>query len=312
MLWVFCLCAVILVNASSSSSSSSSSNSSEDERETTEIGETGEAAVVTLPRETRHRSSTEAAQLMPLSPRKVSTHLEKSPTSVTLSTFTPPSPEEMVKALLPYQRSFGRFVLARALSNNCLNCRTLTSPRVSPVILQLDVIDRLLATQFALKPAPKVLMTGHLDLLKSHCRKLALELGPLNPKARNCALRFNELERFVSLLTKYNIDTSVYRGRQQVNFCSHFIPAVKKLNTLLLSSFTEFSMLIEEDAGSQPKKLALYPQLEPIKNELKEFEETIDAVDFDLAFYCTGDAISNSSLSVITDSLNRFLHLAFI
>lgn len=185
------------------------------------------------------------------------------------------------------------------------NSAQFTSPRISPIISQLNLIDGLLQNHFPVYEHPKTLLPGHLLFLKSHCSQLNANLGPLHPKSRNCAFRFNELKRFLEIVAKYNTAEMDFQPENlQEKFCTTLIPAIMKLNSFVELAYTENGFLI--DADSQ-----IYSKLAPLETELSELSSVLENIDFDLVLYCGWIPSSNYSIQIVRGAVDKFIRLAF-
>lgn len=183
-----------------------------------------------------------------------------------------------------------------------------TSPRDSPIIAQLNLIDQLMASHFPPIEKPKPLLAGHLAVLKSNCRDMLVKFGPLHPRYVNCAFSYHEISRFAQLVAKY--DTSLISQTSQKlrrsSFCSDLIAQVKQLFSLANAAFHSSAHLI---SSSLPASLSA--ALAPHSKELKELDMRVDTVDLDLIVYCHLDPNNHTSINTAREIISEFLHLAF-
>lgn len=215
----------------------------------------------------------------------------------------PPAP-----ALIPHHRSFVAFAP--------LQPRVFPSPfahpRSSPILKQLGLIDEWISTQFVLAEEPKTLMAGHVQAHKLICQRFLRIYGPRHPFYRNCAFRAVELEAFLALVTKYNTEiqsTSFTRNAlTRGHFCGHLISRLRRLGSLVSVAFDSYA---EQLGYSEKDARFMRAALHPFVHELKALEEVVDAVDFNLSFFCEIGYLSNKSIDAASDILHRFLHLTF-
>ena len=188
-----------------------------------------------------------------------------------------------------------------------------TSPRNSPIISQLNLLDQLMASaQFPFVTEPKPLMAGHLSVLKAHCRHLAASYGPLNPKSINCAFRYHELFRFIQLLTKYETSFSNALVKRNSDFCSALVINLKRLRTLVYKAIYEHSSHVTKASRSwKSSNPNISNLLDAHSDEIKESDRAVDTIDYDLLFYCGSNTSNRESIDSARKLISNFFSLAF-
>lgn len=185
-------------------------------------------------------------------------------------------------------------------------------PRSSPILKQLRLLDLLMAAHFPLALEPKNLMKGHLSAQKSVCQRFLRIYGPCHLFYRNCAFRSLELEAFIQVLTKYNTDPQSsgvsFNGHVRGQFCSRLVQISKRLASFINGAFMNYSELLNY---SEKDEKFFLKALEPFASELRELDEFVDAIDWNLSFFCEVSVMSNKSVEAVRENLIKFLHLAF-
>ena len=294
-LLAFLICSVVACSSQSSSSSGSESEEVIEINSPAVMAETGAALNEQVGM--RH-----AASLVRLNPRLARTPAILKSQTVDAVHEAKPEPRPILR-----QSSFVALVSIPRASH-----RDIKHPRTSAILKELSVLDELMATQFPLADKPKSIMAGHLKAQKSFCRRFLGLYGPLHPFYRNCAFRGVELDAFLHLLTKYNTEIDievVSRGAHlRSSFCKSLASNLKRLSSLVGTASRDFNPRLEY---SKKDAFFIISAIRPFANELKELEEFVDTVDWNLAEFCGAGSVTNESIEVVKETLAYYLKLAF-
>ena len=214
---------------------------------------------------------------------------------------------------IPYQHSFAHFGRVLMDAPRAPEFQIIP-PRSSAIVKQLNVIDKLMSSQFKLVDKPKVLLPGHMAALNSICKRFINLYGPLHPFYRNCAFRKVELEAFLELLTKYNTEIDfaaiVKSSRARAAFCTQLVSDLRRLSSLVHAVIYEFASQIHY---SQTDVRFVQAALRPFTGEYRDLERVVDVIDWDLTEHCrSGTTTKNESIDTVNTLINNFLRLTFL